>query len=111
LDIPHLLRTLQLCQAENEVVERSFAGYEHRLTFDYDDMFETMGAPIADPVLKRVASWLGIQARFPRRKPEFKKLSSLSLRATIQNYAEVAQALAGTQAEYCLQDERIYSQA
>ena len=111
LNIPDLLQNLQLCKSENEVVERSFAGYAPFLTFDYDDMFKTLGAPIADPILNRITGWLEIPAGFAQKKPEYKKLSNLPLEKAIANYSEVAEALRGTDFEYCLTDERMYHPA
>ncbi|HEX6385855.1 MAG TPA: hypothetical protein VF177_14390 [Anaerolineae bacterium] len=109
VDTDHLLEILELCQSENKVVEKSFAAYDRYLTFDYNDMFSHIGAPISDSILERITQWLDIDNNFRQTKPEYKKQSHLSLEKTIENYEEVAHVLQGTEFEYCLEDEKIYS--
>jgi transposase-like protein len=108
VDIDELLETLRLCHSENKVVEDSFSEYEHYLTFDYDDLFAYIGAPLSPLVLKRFAQWAGIDNSFAAKRPEYKKLSHLTLEETIENYEAVVQALRGTEFEYCLEDEGLY---
>src|SRR5919107_1230654 len=108
VDIDELLETLRLCRSENKVVEDSFSEYEHYLTFDYDDLFAYIGAPLSPLVLKRFAQWAGIDNSFAAKRPEYKKLSHLTLEETIENYEAVVQALRGTEFEYCLEDEGLY---
>jgi hypothetical protein len=108
VDIDELLETLRLCRSENKVVEDSFSDYDHYLTFDYDDMFPYIGAPLSSLVLKRFAQWAGIDTSFAETRSRYKKLSRLTLEETIENYEAVVQALRDTEFEYCLEDERLY---
>ncbi|HEU0143245.1 MAG TPA: hypothetical protein VFQ47_00535 [Nitrososphaera sp.] len=108
VDTDDLLHALELCLSENKVVEKSLANYEYYLTFDYDDLFSYIGAPVSDSVLSCIAQWLNIADDFPQKKPEYKKQSYLPLEETIQNYEEVVQALQETGFEYCLEDEKMY---
>jgi hypothetical protein len=75
---------------------------------EYEDLFTTIGAPIADEALTRVAEWLGVEPTFAERRPQYRKQSDLPLTKTIANYRDVAKALRGTEFEYCLSDEKIY---
>jgi hypothetical protein len=108
VDIDELLEILRLCRSENKVVEGSFSEYEHYLTFDYDDMFAYIGAPLSPLVLKRFAQWAGIDNSFAETRSRYKKQSRLTLEETIENYEAVVQALRGTEFEYCLVDEGLY---
>jgi len=58
-------------------------------------------------VLDRIANWLGLYPEFSATQ-KYRKQSALTLEETIANYDEVAQALAGTGLESCLEDERMY---
>jgi hypothetical protein len=108
VDVDWLLKTMELCRADDEAVTRAFAGYRLCLRCDYDDLFEEIGAPMSETFLTRIADWLGLEAAFAETKPRYRKQSVLPLEETIANYEEVAEALRGTPFEYCLEDERIY---
>jgi hypothetical protein len=108
VDIDELLETLRLCRSENKVIEDSFSEYEHYLTFDYDDLFAHIGAPLSPLVLEQFAQWMTIDNSFAATRPQYKKLSHLTLEETIENYEAVVQALRGTEFEYCLEDEGLY---
>jgi hypothetical protein len=108
INTDELLETLRLCRSEDKVVEDSFSDYEHYLTFDYDDLFAYIGAPLSPLVLERFAQWAGIDNSFAATRAEYKKLSHLTLEETIENYEAVVQALRGTEFEYCLEDEKLY---
>jgi hypothetical protein len=107
LDVEDMVRSLELCRAENEIIDRSFAGYERYLNVDYADLFPTMGAPVSGDALARITGWLGLDGDF-QNDPAYRKQAVLGLSETIENYDEVAQALAGTPFEYCLEDEPMY---
>jgi hypothetical protein len=108
IDIDELLEMLRLCRSENKVIEDSFSEYEHYLTFDYDDLFAHIGAPLSPLVLEQFAQWMTIDNSFAATRPQYKKLSHLTLEETIENYEAVVQALRGTEFEYCLEDEGLY---
>jgi hypothetical protein len=108
VDVEWLLRTLELCRSEDAAVSRSFENYSPVLRLDYEHLFPQLGASMAQPTLDRVADWLGIAPAFAETKPRHRKQSLLPLDETIQNYDEVAEALRGTDFEYCLEDEAIY---
>lgn len=108
IDIDDMLKVLELCRSESEVVARSFAGYDRYLELDYEDMFREMGAPIAFDALDRITGWLGLDPAVTERRPQYKKQSALALEDTIENFDEVADALRGTPMEYCLADEPVY---
>jgi hypothetical protein len=109
LDIADLLRTLELCRAENEIIDQSFESYGRYLSIDYADLFPVMGEPVADDALTRISGWLGVDPAF-ENDPTYRKQAVLGLRETIENYEEVEEALRGTVFEYCLQDEPMYRQ-
>jgi hypothetical protein len=108
VDTDELLEILRLCRSENKVVEDSFSEYDHYLTFDYDDMFPYIGAPLSSLVLERFAQWAGVDNSFAETRSRYKKQSRLTLEETIENYEAVVQALRDTEFEYCLEDERLY---
>ena len=106
-----LLWALELCRSEDEITQKLFGRMRTYLTFDYDDMFPELGAPISQDVLDQLTAWLGTETVFPSTTSRFRKQSALGLRETIKNYEEVEQALQGTGFEYCLEDERMYRPA
>ena len=108
LDVGETLEALRLCQAENEIVRASFAGYEHYLELAYTDLFTQAGAPASEESLDRICEWLGVGAEFAERRPQYKKQSALPLKDTIENFKEIAGALRGTPFESCLEDEPAY---
>ena len=109
VDITQLLWWMSHAHAEELETTQTLSQRKEWLSFDYDDMFAEMGAPIATEILDWIAGWLDVASdRFPRRDPFFRKQSALGLAETIENYAEVEQALRGTPFEYCLEDERVY---
>ena len=110
IDTAHLLRELELCRGENAIVERSLAHHERYLTFDYEELFSGLDAPMSPEILERIAAWLQLPNAF-RQSPEYRKQSSLTLEESIENYAEVEEALRGTPFEYCLADEAMYRSA
>lgn len=107
IDVDEMLRTLELCRAENEIIDRSFAHYKHYLNIDYAELFPVMGGPVSDDALLRISQWLGLEPGF-ENEPTYRKQAVLGLGATIANYEEVEQALRGTGFEYCLEDEPMY---
>ena len=107
VDVGELLRLLDLCQRENELVARSFAAYDRYFSLDYDDLFPAVEAPVAAEALEAVAAFLDVVSTFDPQ-PVYAKQATLSLRETIINYVEVADALMGSGFGYCLDDERMY---
>jgi len=107
VDIDAMLRSLELCRAENEVVDRSFESYGRYLNIDYAELFPVIGEPVSDDALGRVAEWLGIEAAF-ENVPTYRKQAVLGLRETIENYEEVEEALRDTVFQHCLEDEPMY---
>ena len=77
------------------------------LTYDYAEIFSGNGSAISPEFLERFADWRGIDNTFTG-KPGYKKLSSLPLRETIENYDEIAAALRDGPFAYCLEDEPAY---
>lgn len=111
LDVEETLEKLALCKAEDEIVRASFAGYGPYLELAYEELFGTIGAPMAEDALHSITDWLGLEAAFGERRPEYRKQSGLPLAETIENFPEIAAALRGTPFEYCLEDERLYAHA
>ena len=97
----------ELMGAYAAAMRRLCTAYTHT-TPDGEDLFQEIGAAMSDQTLQRIAQWLGIEPTFVQTKPRYRKQSVLPLEATIENYDEVAQALSGTDFEYCLEDEAIY---
>jgi hypothetical protein len=107
VDIGAMSRSLELCRAENEVVDKSFEDYGRYLNIDYAELFPVMGEPVSDDALGRIAEWLGLDPTF-ENVPTYRKQAVLGLRETIENYEEVEEALRGTAFDYCLEDEPMY---
>jgi LPS sulfotransferase NodH len=110
IDTAKMLRTLELCRAENEIIDRSFANHGCYLNIDYAELFPVMGAPVSARALSRIAGWLGVDDSF-QGDPAYRKQAVLGLRETIENFDEVAEALTGTPFEHCLEDEPMYREA
>lgn len=111
VDVDWMLRVMELCRSEDEAVTRAFAAYEPLLQLEYEEFFPEIDGPVSDAPLERIADWLGVEPAFGRRQPFFRKQSILPLEQTIENYPEVAEALRGTDFEYCLEDEQTYQKA
>ena len=111
LDRDDVVWTLESCRLENDAITRAFEGRPIYKTFDYEDLFPALGGPVSAQVLEWIAEWLAIEPAFAQAEPQLRKQSSLGLRDTIENFDEIAEALAGTPFEYCLEDERMYSGA
>jgi hypothetical protein len=109
LDPEEMVATLELCRSENDVVTAAFKDYEHYITFDYQDVFPRLNSPPASAVLTGIADWLGLGDEFSEKRPQYKKQSALPLDETIENYGQVTEALRGSDFEYCLTDERMYT--
>ncbi|HEY6550188.1 MAG TPA: hypothetical protein VIY71_03195 [Solirubrobacterales bacterium] len=107
VDIAAMVRSLELCRAENEVVDKSFENYGRYLNIDYAELFPVIGEPVSDDALGRIAEWLGVEAAF-ENVPTYRKQAVLGLRETIENYEEVEEALRDTAFHYCLEDEPMY---
>lgn len=108
LDVDETLKTLELCRAENEIVQASFAGYENYLELEYSQLFTEPGAAASEAALDRICEWLGIAPEFAERRPQYRKQSASPLQETIENYAEIAAALRRTPFAACLEDEPLY---
>jgi hypothetical protein len=107
IDVDAMLRSLELCRAENEIIDRSFAHYKRYLNIDYAELFPVMGGSVSADALGRISGWLGLEPAF-ENDPRYRKQAVLGLAATIDNYDEVEQALRGTAFEHCLEDEPMY---
>lgn len=103
-----LLPRMELCRSDEEFVDRSFQRYDQARTIDYEDLFPELGGAPSLTVVEGIAGWLGIEPSFPITEPRYRKQAIASLEETIENYGEVADALRGTDFEYCLEDERMY---
>jgi hypothetical protein len=107
IDLDYLLSHLDYCQAESQLIEKSFCRYPGLLSHDYEDVFPAPTGAVAGDFLESVSKRLGIENSF-KQNTRYKKQSCLSLEETIENFEEVAKALRGTRFEYCLQDEKMY---
>ncbi len=111
VDPVEMLHVLRISRAEDELVDRSFENYSLCLTFDYGELFPTLGSPPSATVLERIARWLGIELAFGQIEPRYRKQSALALKASILNYDEIVQTLEGTGFETLLEDEPMYRRA
>jgi hypothetical protein len=111
LDIGDMLERLTLCRAENQYVHEAFRDYDRYLTFDYEELFPERDSPPSPEALTRISSWLEVDDEFSEKRPEYRKQSHLGLADSIKNFDEVADALRGTDLEYCLKDESMYRSA
>ena len=107
IDVDALLKKLPQWQAENAAVSSCFTGYDRYLTFDYAEMTTDLNGPLSEPVLRRIAEWLDVAPDF-EAQASFTKQARLPLAESIVNFAAVADALRGTDFEYCLADEPFY---
>jgi predicted O-methyltransferase YrrM len=110
IDIPRLLKELDKCYAEDQLIAKHFSSYEQYLSYEYTDVFPMDTTGEAGTFLQCFSEWLGVSNSFTEQN-EFRKQSSLPLEATIENFEEVAKALRGTKFEYCLEDEQMYRNA
>src|SRR3954447_23774238 len=55
LEPERVLWALELCRSEDEVVERSLGGRRLYKSFDYEQLFPTLGAPVSEDVLGWIA--------------------------------------------------------
>jgi len=111
VDVEEMLFRLELCQNEDRLVHRMLGGYANYMAIEYEELFPRIGAPPAEPVLERVAEWMGIEPEFKKSQPRYRKQSVLPLEQAIVNFDEVAEALRGTDLEYVLEDEPTYRAA
>jgi hypothetical protein len=107
VDVGFLLETLEKCADEDQSIRKRFAGYPKFALYDYADIFPGRTEEVSSEFLESVAKWLDVPNVFSP-VPHFKKQSVLPLAETIENFAEVQQALRGTSFEYCLEDEPAY---
>lgn len=110
VELDYLLYQLRCCDAENKLIESSFAPYPNYLTAEYNDLFNTGSEALSPAFLERFSGWLGVPNSYPS-PGEYRKQSSLPLDQTIENFEEVAAALRGTEFAYCLEDEQMYASA
>ena len=108
IDIDYLLRQLNYCGEENQLIDNYFSLYPEYFSYDYEDVFSEGFGRVSDDFLYIFSERFGIDNRF-KNETEYKKQSYLPLEETIENYEEVAKALCGTKFEYCLEDEKMYS--
>jgi hypothetical protein len=106
--IDEMMHMLEECRVANELIEQYFADYGKSLHVEYEDLFPTLDGLPAPSELRRVADWLDVPDEFTALQPRYRKQAVQPLSATIENYDAVAEALAGTPFEYCLEDERGY---
>lgn len=95
-----LLEKLCAFDAAYDQTSAFFAGYEHFLEFDYDDMFDESG--FAQPLLTELAEFLEVPEEFDA-VPRNVKVTQGRLQELISNYEEVAATLRGTQYERFLE--------
>lgn len=108
IDVDEMFFRLELCQAEDQLIHRMLGGYAGYMSIEYEELFPRLGSPPSDQVLERIAAWLGVEPDFRKSQPRYRKQSVLPLEDAITNYAEVAEALQGTEFEYVLEDEPSY---
>jgi hypothetical protein len=108
LDPQFVLERLDKCHAEDQLIARHFAGYPDFMSWEYAELFEPASGALSERFLATLAPFLGVKNTF-RRESLYKRLSSLPLAETIDNFSEIERSLAGTPFEYCLEDEPAYA--
>ena len=108
VDPVEMLHVLRLSRDENRLIEQHFKDYGRYLTFDYEELFPTLGGPPSAAVLKRIARWLELEPEFDQLEGRYRKQSALPLEETILNYDEIVRTLDGTGFEALLEDEAMY---
>jgi len=109
LDLDFLFGELETCYDEDAVISKRFASYAEYRAFDYAELFTGEDEAIAPWFLAEIADWLDVSNTFDPVS-EFRKQSYLTLPETIENFDDVAAALADSKFEYCLEDELLYRQ-
>ena len=107
LDPGFVLRELSHCLDEDQRIQQGLTPDDRVLTYDYTEIFPGNRSAISPEFLERFADWRGIDNTFTG-KPGYRKLSSLPLRETLENYDEIAAALRDGPFAYCLEDEPAY---
>ena len=102
-----LLSELEHCRDEDHRIRSELPDQDRVLTCDYAEIFPGEGVPISPEFLDRFAAWRGIPNRFAL-DTEYRKQSTLPLRETIENYAQIEEALRDGPFAYCLEDEPSY---
>jgi hypothetical protein len=110
LDPDFVLRELSHCLDEDRRIQQALTSGDRVRTYDYTEIFSGNGSAISPEFLKQFSDWRGIDNAFAS-KPAYKKLSSLPLRETIENYDEIAAAVREGPFAYCLEDEPAYRSA
>lgn len=108
LPVEKLLNSFNACRFEDELVVRSFDRYGGYMRLDYDELFPQLDGGVSEECLGRLATWLGLDNRFPQKQPLYSKLSPRRLPEALVNLEEVVTTLRGTVYEYCLEDESMY---
>jgi hypothetical protein len=108
VELDYLFYQLRSCDAENKLIESSFAPYPNYLAAEYNDIFNTGSGALSPAFLDKLSNWLAVPNSYPSPS-EYRKQSSLPLAQTIENFEEVAAALRGTEFAYCLDDETMYA--
>jgi len=109
LSVASMFSEFERCRREDDLIERHFGRYPLFLSYEYARLFPPPAGRIAPDFLALITGWLGVSPSFVRKVPGFRKQSYLTLAETIENYDEVAAALAGTEFEQFLKDEPGYS--
>ncbi|HEX5450572.1 MAG TPA: hypothetical protein VFW85_11005 [Gaiellaceae bacterium] len=109
LDPEHTIDRFETWSREDALVARAFEGYERLLTVEYSKLFPGGGAPAPD-CLREISEWLGFKGAFVAQ-PSYRKQSYLSLRDSIENFDELADALRDTRFSHFLEDEPGYPSA
>ena len=108
IDIGDMLKVLELCQSESDLITQYFSDYDLYLEVEYQEVFPEPQGPISQAATDRITQWLQISKEFVELRPQYSKQSELPLWETVENWNEVATALQGTQFEPLLEDEPMY---
>ena len=108
IKVQDLLWNMNACAVEDAMVKEALWHERRFMRLDYVELFPTHGEGLSRDALARLTSWLGIAPHFETTRPQYRKQSALGLRDTIENYDEVAEALADTPFVHCLEDEPLY---
>jgi hypothetical protein len=95
-----LLASMRRLNAEDSLVEGAFAPHGRYLKLEYADVFGHLPQSVG-----AIARWLGVDDTFECGSVPVKKQAVLPLEQSIENFDEVAAALAGTRFAGLLEDE------
>jgi hypothetical protein len=100
LDCASLIQDLDKITTQIEYMTKHIRYGTRNVEIQYDEIFDVDGL-LSQDVEEKICDFINVP-RFPSRTPAYIKQTSSELKTVIENYAEVAECLAGTPFEWML---------